>query len=285
MKLWAISDLHISHAINRDALGELPAYPSDWLILAGDATNGTHTFEWCLRLLRERFAKVIWVPGNHELWTPPGRAGAPRGEALYDRLVEIARACDVLTPEDPFPVFSHAGRAALVAPLFLLYDYSFRPPGVPRAQAVSWAREHGIVCSDEYYLHPDPYRERSAWCQALCDKAEARLEACPTDVPKVLVSHFPLEERLAVLPRVPRFTIWCGTKQTHGWHRRFGACAAVYGHLHIRGTTWVDGVPFQEVSLGYPSNWRQELGVAHYLREVEMAPRVRLDPPAGHGIG
>ena len=36
MRLLAISDLHLSNAVNRQALADLPAFPGDWLILAGD---------------------------------------------------------------------------------------------------------------------------------------------------------------------------------------------------------------------------------------------------------
>jgi Icc-related predicted phosphoesterase len=36
MKLFGISDLHLSYERNRQALNALPAYPDDWLILAGD---------------------------------------------------------------------------------------------------------------------------------------------------------------------------------------------------------------------------------------------------------
>ncbi len=31
----------------------------------------------------------------------------------------------------------------------------------------------------------------------------------------------------------------------------------VYGHLHIPRTTWYDGVRFEEVSVGYPREWRR----------------------------
>ena len=35
---------------------------------------------------------------------------------------------------------------------------------------------------------------------------------------------------------------------------------------------WIDGVPFQEVSLGYPNQWGRERGIGHYLHEVTLAP-------------
>jgi hypothetical protein len=53
----------------------------------------------------------------------------------------------------------------------------------------------------------------------------------------------------------PEFAQWCGTERTADWHVRFRAVAAVYGHLHIPRSTVYDGVPFEEVSLGYPREW------------------------------
>jgi 3',5'-cyclic AMP phosphodiesterase CpdA len=273
MRLWALSDLHVSHPQNREALACLPAHPDDWLIVAGDVSHGVQPLDWCFRQLTAKFRQVVWVPGNHELWTVPRDASRLAGAALYERLVQIARNHGVLTPEDPYPVVDLRDGAVLIAPLFLLYDYSFRPAHIARDEVVAWAREDGAVCSDEFVLHPDPFPDRESWCAARCADAARRLAACPPDLPKVLVNHFPLEEQHAVLPRIPRFTPWCGTRLTRGWHRRFGACAVVYGHLHIRGTTWLDGVPFQEVSLGYPRQWDRGRGIGAYLREVVMAPR------------
>ena len=273
MRLWALSDLHVSHPANREALESFPAFPDDWLILAGDVTDGPQRLDWCFRQLTPKFRQVVWVPGNHELWTIPSAAPELRGVALYERLVEIARSHGVLTPEDPYPVVELEDGPVLIAPLFLLYDYSFRPRHVPRDEVVRWARETKAVCADELVLHPDPFPDRDSWCAARCADAAARLAAFPVALRKVLINHYPLEERLAVLPRIPRFSPWCGTRRTEGWHRRFNACAVVYGHLHIRGTEWLDGVPFHEVSLGYPKDWDVGLGVGAYLQEVTRAPR------------
>ena len=272
MRLWALSDLHVSHPENQAALEGFPAFPDDWLILGGDVTTGTHRLDWCFRHLAAKFRQVVWVPGNHELWTSPDTASGLGGVALYDRLVEIARLHDILTPEDPYPVVEHRSGPVLIVPLFLLYDYSFRPRHVRRDEVVRWAREGGSVCSDELVLRPDPFPDRESWCAARCEDAAARLASYSPDLPKVLINHFPLEEEHAVLPRIPRFTPWCGTRRTQGWHRHFNACAVVYGHLHIRGTQWLDGVPFQEVSLGYPHQWDRRRGVGAYLREVAIAP-------------
>lgn len=249
----------------------MPSYLDDWLLLAGDVTHGLDSFDRGMELLAGKFRQVVWTPGNHEMWTTGGGAREPRGERLLHELVRIARRHGVLTPMDPYPVFEHPAGDIMIVPLFLLYDYSFRPDHVRAEDVVRWARERRNVCADEFWLHPDPYPDRASWCAALCELALGRLEAAPRDIPKVLVNHFPLEEERAVLPRLPRFTPWCGTRRTSGWHTRFNACAVVYGHLHLRGEWWLDGVPFQEVSLGYPRDWNQRHGVSAYLREVTLA--------------
>ncbi len=71
------------------------------------------------------------------------------------------------------------------------------------------------------------------------------------------MNHFPLVRDPTRVLRYPAFAQWCGTTATADWHVRFNAAAVVYGHLHIPRTTWHDGVPFVEVSYGYPREWRR----------------------------
>jgi hypothetical protein len=143
---------------------------------------------------------------------------------------------------------------------------------VAEEHAVAWAGETGIVCADELHLHPSPYPTRPDWCAARCVAAVPRLEAAARRAPLVIVNHFPLRQELAVLPAIPRFSLWCGTRRTRDWHTRFRARAVVYGHLHQRSTLWLDGARFEEVSLGYPRHWRRERGVEGYLREILPGP-------------
>jgi 3',5'-cyclic AMP phosphodiesterase CpdA len=268
MKLYAISDLHLGHAANRQALAELPAYPEDWLIMAGDMGETERHLIDGLRLLTSRFAQVLWTPGNHDLWTLPNDPNPLRGEAKYQRLIEICRDFGVLTPEDPYAIWPGSTTPYILAPTFLLYDYTFRPPSVTAEAALAWAAEEDIVCVDEVVLHPDPYPTRQAWCAARCRYTIERLAAVADQGQFILINHFPLRYDLAYLPRIPRFSLWCGTTQTEDWHTRFPVAAVVYGHLHIRNSQQRDGVRFEEVSLGYPQHWRAEQGVAHYLRQI-----------------
>lgn len=261
-RLVAISDLHIRYEENRAIVDGLrPGSPDDWLIVAGDIGELVSDVEWTLRTLRERFAKVVWVPGNHELWTAPDDPVQLRGVPRYQHLVDLCRSLDVVTPEDPYPVWEGEGGPVVIAPLFLLYDYSFRPPGTySKAAALEVAERAGVVCSDEFLLHPDPYPTREAWCRARVKETEARLEALPPELPTVLVNHHPLVREPTRVLWHQEFALWCGTTATHDWHVRFRARSVVYGHLHIPRVIHCDGVPHQEVSLGYPREWRRRPG-------------------------
>ncbi|AOS63322.1 putative phosphohydrolase [Actinoalloteichus hymeniacidonis] len=254
----ATSDLHIGHQDNRRIVEDIrPEHPDDWLIVAGDVADRVEDIDWTLRLLKDHFTEVIWVPGNHELWTPGNDPVELRGVRRYEHLVQVCRGLGVHTPEDPYPVWRGAGGPVTVAPLFLLYDYTFRPEGtLTRETALAKAYEAGVVCTDEYLLHPDPYPTLDAWGRARVEETERRLEALPADTSTVLINHWPMTRDPTRILRYPEFALWCGTESTADWHVRFNAAAVVYGHLHIPRTTFQNGVRFEEVSLGYPREWK-----------------------------
>jgi 3',5'-cyclic AMP phosphodiesterase CpdA len=272
-QLVAISDLHVGYEENRPIVeGLRPGHPGDWLIVGGDVAETAAEIEWALTQLKSRFETVVWVPGNHELWTTPKDPLQLRGVRRYEYLVQMCRRIGVLTPEDPFPLWTGEGGPVRIAPLFALYDYTFRIPGVNnKEESLAAAHEAGIVCTDEYMLHPDPYPSIDAWCHARIAESERRLAECDPDVPLVMVNHWPLVRQPTAILRYPVFAQWCGTVLTADWHTRFNTAASVYGHLHIPRSTVYDGVPFEEVSLGYPREWRPRGLPAKLLRPVLRA--------------
>jgi 3',5'-cyclic AMP phosphodiesterase CpdA len=257
--LLAISDLHVTHPENRRIVEGLRGRsPDDWLIVCGDVSELSTDVEWALGVLRERFAKLVWAPGNHDLWSTPADPLRLRGEARYRHLVALCRRLGVLTPEDPYAVWEGPGGPVTVAPLFVLYDYSFGTNVAPSKElALARAYAAGVVCSDELVLHPDPHPTREAWCEVRVSESERRLAARDLELPTVLVNHFPLIRAPTRRLYRPEFAQWCGTVRTADWHVRFGAKAVIYGHLHIPRVTLHDGVPFAEVSLGYPREWQR----------------------------
>ena len=268
MKLWATSDLHVGYDENRRAVQALPSYPDDWLIIAGDTGETPAHLDFVLRTLRPRFAQLVWVPGNHDLWTPTTWPASQRGVPHYERLVALCQKYGVLTPEDPYARWPGDGPTRAIVPAFLLFDYTFRPASVTREGAIEWAAESGVRSADEDLLAPDPYETRDEWCAARVTSTETRLASLPADARIIFINHFPLRAGLAVLPRIPRFSIWCGTTKTTDWHRRFNIETVIYGHLHMRSSKTIDNVRFEEVSLGYPKQWDQRKTLQDYLRLI-----------------
>src|SRR4051812_15244864 len=266
MKLWAISDLHVGYEENRRAVAALPSYPDDWLIVAGDTGETPAHLDYVLRMLQPKFAQVFWTPGNHDLWTPRHLPAEQRGVPHYERLVRLCQRYGVLTPEDPYARWPGDGPTRAIVPTFLLFDYSFRPASIAREDAVAWAGATGVRSVDEDLLAPDPYPSRDEWCAVRVAATEERLAAIPSDVKLIVANHFPLRSDLAVLPRIPRFSIWCGTTKTSDWHRRFNIEAVVYGHLHLRSSREIGGGRVGEVSLGDPQKGKQQKTPAEYLR-------------------
>ncbi|GAA4741048.1 metallophosphoesterase [Gordonia alkaliphila] len=271
-KLWAVSDLHVAHRGNENIIDQIrPSEPGDWLIVAGDVAERTDDIIDTLRRLKARFDTVIWVPGNHELYTTAKDPLQIFGVARYDYLVQASRDIGVVTPEDRYPLFDpgDGSEPVRVVPMFLLYDYTFRPEGTTTAlQALAVAREANVVATDEFLLSPEPYGTRDAWSRARIEATRERLEAIDPSERTVLINHWPLRREPCDALMYPEFALWCGSELTADWHTRFHAAACVYGHLHIPRTTWYDGVRFEEVSVGYPREWNRRGLPSPLLRQI-----------------
>jgi predicted phosphodiesterase len=273
-RLLALSDLHVGYPENRQIVEEIrPGCEQDWLLLAGDTGELFSDVEWVLRTLSQRFARVVWTPGNHELWTHARDPVRLRGEERYLALVDLCRGLGIVTPEDPYPVWEGPEEAVTIAPVFLLYDYSFLPDGAStKEEGLALAYETGVVCSDESLLHPDPYPSREAWCWARIEATERRLADRDPALKVLFVSHYPLVREPTRVLWYPQFAQWCGTTRTHDWHLKFNAAAVVYGHLHIPRVTWYDGVRFEEVSIGYPREWQRRATRPGQPRQILPPP-------------
>jgi 3',5'-cyclic AMP phosphodiesterase CpdA len=289
-KLWAVSDIHIGHNGNKPITEGLePEGPDDWLIVAGDVSEKTDDIKWALGMLAEKFHTVIWVPGNHELYTTAKDPVQMYGVARYDYLVSMCRELGVITPEDPFPVWTgevgqsdYSGQAGgrseyngpvTLAPLCVLYDYTFLPDGATgKTDGLAIARERNVVATDEFLIKPTPYATMDAWCAERLEITRRRLDELDPSIPTVLINHFPLVRQPTDVLFYPEFALWCGTVHTADWHTRYNALCAVYGHLHIPRTTYYDGVRFEEVSVGYPREWKRRGLPNPVMRQILPVP-------------
>ncbi|PWZ56166.1 hypothetical protein Zm00014a_032155 [Zea mays] len=74
-RVFVVSDLHTDYPENMEWVRRLPAQVGagegrgvDALVVAGDVAETRDNFARTMEVLRERFAAVFYVPGNHDLW-------------------------------------------------------------------------------------------------------------------------------------------------------------------------------------------------------------------------
>jgi hypothetical protein len=150
--LYAIADIHVAFAVNKAAWAELAPHPRDGLILCGDVGETVEHLQLAFSTATKCFGAVWWCPGNHELYTfTTGSSAGVRGESKYQQCVEMARSYGVLTPEDDFVLWEGQGGPAVIAPIFTLYDYSFRPDNVtlesmPIISLTCSIKQHSKAC-------------------------------------------------------------------------------------------------------------------------------------------
>lgn len=246
MRIYAISDLHVDFAANLTLLETLPPnHAADVLLLAGDVSHRLERTEVTLRLLTQRFARVLFVPGNHDLWLEEGVAEA---DTSLDRLTGLMALCDRLGVQ--------TGPAAVgddwwVVPLHGWYEAHFGAPDGPPVSEEVLARRW----SDHRRCRwPSSLGDDAARCAHFASRNE--VYPAPPDGRRVLTfSHFvprpdlipPLERlRFKQLPRVS------GTLRLERQLRAVGSEIHVFGHTHIPWDASLDGVRYVQRPLAYP---------------------------------
>jgi len=121
MKVWVTSDIHIDFAKNLtwfEALSDLD-YTEDIMIIAGDITHNLDKMQRLFRLLQSKFFKILFVPGNHDLWLLQSSA--------KDSLQKLAQII-TLTQDEGIQTTPFTIDNLTIVPLFSWYDFSFGLP-------------------------------------------------------------------------------------------------------------------------------------------------------------
>ena len=237
MRVYALSDIHVDYGVNAKWVADVSVtdYRDDVLILAGDVTDALRLLGWCLTILSTRFRKVLFVPGNHDLWVV--RDG--REKTSLQKFQEVSAVVkDSGASMQPF--HEHG---VSIFPLLGWYDYSF---GEPSEELTSiWMDYHAC-------RWPSGFKEReiTAHFAAFNDKHIATVGN------KVITfSHF--LPRIDVMPRLipedkQRLYPVLGTIQLERQLRRLNPSIHVYGHSHVNRRITIDRVSYINNAFGYP---------------------------------
>ena len=249
MRIFAISDLHCDYRENWAYLSNLSDgdFRGDVLIVAGDIGHRIELIAGTLELLCGKFARVCYVPGNHELWVR-GEGGDSLGK--FHRILEMCDELGVLTR--PVKIGEYQ-----VVPLFSWYDESFDEEDKGNVEALEgWGDFH-------YCRWPESMDSQALFFARM---NESNIVSYSDQV--VSFSHFlPRREllpdvdylRFKGLPKV------AGCHSIEGQIRKLGAAIHVFGHSHIRRDLVLDGVRYVQHGLGYP---RERRGREFVLKQI-----------------
>lgn len=237
MRVFALSDIHVDYDVNARWVSSLSSseYRDDVLILAGDVTDTLSLLGSTLRAFVGRFRKVLFVPGNHELWVIRDE----KHKGSLQKFAEVrAVVSDCGASLEPY----RTGTLSVV-PLLSWYDYSF---GKPSAELRSIWMDF-VACR-----WPNDYDAPhvAAYFMALNDGL-----GCEAGRTLITFSHF--LPRIDLMPNsIPlhRRELYpvLGSASLDRRLRELGSSMHVYGHSHVNRNVEIDGVRYVNNAFGYP---------------------------------
>lgn len=237
MRVFALSDIHVDYDENMKWVRQLSRsdYVDDVLILAGDVSHRPALLAECLEALAQRFRKVLFVPGNHDLWV---LGDGPAACSLQ----KFAQVCE--TARQSGAVLEPLGLEGLFfVPLLGWYDYSFGEP-TPHVEMM-WSDFRACRWPDGL-RPPDIAAHFESLNPAVQPPPGSRVITFSHFLPRIdLIPFFvPMQHR--VLDPV------LGSVRLENRLRSFRPEIHVYGHSHINRSVYIDGVRYVNNAFGYP---------------------------------
>jgi len=261
VNIYALSDLHVDYDDNRAWLAQALRrdYSDDALIVAGDVSDDLALLARTLRELKEAFAHVCFVPGNHDLWLRGGEA-----RDSFEKFRRVLRRCAELGVHTGPARLAGARGAVWVVPLFGWYalpeegaDTLYVPgPGRELFRSV-WADRRRVrwpadgVPPAERFLNLNEAHLRAYRGPVISFSHFLPRRGVMRPTPAELARFSSLPERLKRRARF-NFSRVAGTQGLERQLRRLGARVHVYGHQHRNRARVIDGVRYVSHCLGYP---------------------------------
>ena len=251
-----MSDIHVDYPQNLEwVLGlDCHEYQEDVLLLAGDVSEDMKLLERVLRGCLERFAKVMFVPGNHDLWVR--RCTYDCSLAKFGRILELCGELDVAT--EPF---EYEGVEFL--PLFSWYDFSFG--SMERSLRLGWRDFY--ACSWPESL-PDSHAVTRYFHQlnnGVFEWIKARSAHRGHEyhglapIPRITCSHFlPTIELMPSWVPESKRTVYpvLGSVELGAQVRRLAPDIHVYGHSHVNQIIKIDSTHYVNNAFATPRETR-----------------------------
>ena len=296
LRLFALSDVHTDFPDNQAWLEALSQndFRGDALVLAGDVSDDSAILEATLRGLKARFAHVLFVPGNHELWVTRKASTKARDSLvkLHDVLALCARL-GVHTEPTLLAGDTPGATPVLVVPLLSWHHASFDTEpdidwlDIPPASKVmtdyvacSWPagvddRSDDVArlldsLNDETWerkgFHPDAARECAPHV-VTASHFQPRIELCP-------------EKRFLFFPNLTKAI---GSTFLGQRVQRIRPDVHIYGHTHFAyDLTLDDGIRYIQAALAYPHERKSRMSTLS-IGDLKHGGPVLIYDSAGPG--
>ena len=250
MKIAVISDLHFdinrSYNVFEELKKEIEKSGSDYLLIAGDIYED-------FRVVSERMRKldtsssfsVLYVPGNHDLWSPePSRF---KIDYIYSFYADDERCLSSKSVVD--------GDVAFVGDV-AWYDYSFGNRERFTDEMFDKMSYMGRTWQDGI---KNPWTmENKAVCEAQLEAIENTLKKVKGKKIIALTHMLPIKEFtvLDARPEWEYFNAFLGSEKLGVLFEKYNVSYSISGHVHYRKEVQKNGVHYICPCLGYHSEWR-----------------------------
>jgi predicted phosphodiesterase len=237
MNVFAVSDVHVDYDENRRWLESLSKedYRHDLLILAGDVADDCRLIAFAFRILVTRFRKVLFVPGNHDLWVSPGQPCT----TSFEKFAEIS----AIASSEGVSIEPHDEAEVSIVPLYAWYDFSFaRPTADLQARwrdfrECRWPDGVSPSAVTDYFLGlNEPALHRCRKTLISFSHFVPRIEVMPPNVPPKHRALYPVLGSIRLGEQV----------------RRLESVIHVYGHSHVNREVVLEGTTYINNAYGYP---------------------------------
>ena len=286
MRLALTSDLHVEHHPEVVPLvaARVEALRPDVLIVAGDVSSKLESLEAALAALGKAAPHLVFVAGNHDLWTLPG---APTSRQRYER--DIPAAC------------ARAGARAVGGEPFVIdgvvfcgvtgwYDYSLRNRELDATftradyERGAWGRLRWNDTARVVWPGEDGTElDAPAICAAHVASLEAQLAEAGARPTVVVTHHLPFAGLVTSKGEPPWDFIngFMGSERLGEAMLRAGNVrAGVCGHTHFRKRVDVDGrggrFTVETSPVGYPREYARMAGLTLAERVADRVTAIDL---------
>lgn len=253
-KVWMISDLHCDQKGNAEwcQLLDDAEFQEDVLIVAGNVAETYRAVIQSLKVLRGKFRRVFYVPGNRDLALNASEVRTSRFPDSIAKLLALLKACEEIEV-DVLP--AAIGQDVYVVPLFSWYNAEFDKRSRPDPN----------IGFDSQCVWPLDQHQLWKWMLKL---NEAHLHVYRGTV--LTVSHF---LPLTTLPFdvAGKQAQAMGCEEIEDQLREVRSSAHVYGHSTIRSLQVHGGTTFGNHALGLVTD----------ENEVPAGPRLLFDGAKG----